>query len=109
MTALWEAQGNVDQNYSYQQPATGFSIIVPDGTFHLILDPAGALATGTVTMPANVLDGQVVNIRTSQAITALTIQGNTGQSVKAQPTTLAAGKRVDAIFNISNTTWFFGS
>ncbi len=96
-----------DNAYSFQTPATGFSITIGDAIWHLILDPAGTLATGTITMAANPTDGQVVNIRSSQAVTALTISPNSGQSVKGAPSTLALGGTLEAIYRTANTTWYF--
>lgn len=94
-------------NVNYQQPATGFSITLGNPDTQVILDPAGALATGTITMQPAPIDGHLVMIRSSQTITALTVNGNTGQTVLAVPTTLAAGTVAIAIFKISNKTWYF--
>src|SRR5665213_117455 len=52
--------------YSLQVPITGFSITIATGVNQLILNPAGTLATGTVTMPLIALDGQTVKISTEQ-------------------------------------------
>ncbi len=38
-------------------------------------------STGTITMPASPADGMVITIESTQQITALTVQGNTGQSL----------------------------
>lgn len=97
----------VDVNYSFQTPTTGFTITLANNIWHTILDPAGTLATGTITMPALPGDGMIVNVRSSQTITALTISPNTSQSVKGNPTTLAAGGTVEAIYHAANTTWYF--
>jgi hypothetical protein len=72
-------------------PTTGFSITIAGTTKTQILDPAGTLATGTITMPAAPRDEQIVRVASSQTITALTVSPNAGQSIKNAPTTLAAG------------------
>jgi hypothetical protein len=96
-----------DTAYSFQTPVNGFSITLGDATWHTILDPAGTLASGTITMPANPVDGMIVNVRCSQVITALTISPNTGQSVKGAPSSAAVGGTFEAIYRLANTTWYF--
>lgn len=92
--------------YSYQQPATSFNIIPAANVGFLILDPAGALLAGTVTMPASPSDGQTLRVSSSQAITTLTVTPNSGQSVSAPLTALAAGGCFGYIYRASNTTWY---
>lgn len=96
------------QAYSFQTPTTGFSITIAGTTSTLILDPAGTLATGTITMPATagIADGQVVVVSTSQTITALTTSANTAQSIKNAPTTLTAGGAFAYMWRLANTTWY---
>ena len=95
--------------YQYTQPASGGSITVNNGVELLIIDPAGALATLTVTMPAAPLDGQRVALQSSQTITALTQSPNTGQTIKGAATTLAANAPAQSwIFRAANSTWYSG-
>ena len=96
-----------DSAINFQTPATGFSITLANSDWHVVLDPAGTLATGTITMPPAPLNGQVINIRSSQIITTLTISPNSGQSVKGTPTTLGLGGIIEAIYRSANTTWYF--
>jgi hypothetical protein len=63
---------------SIYTPTTGFSIGVPSPVSQqqwMLLQPAGTLASGTVTLPLNTItpDGTEVLITTSQQITALTV------------------------------------
>lgn len=81
--------------YSVQVPVTAFSITVPNGVDFLVLNPAGTLATGTLTMAATAFDGQKFCLYDSQTQTAITIQANTGQTLNttigiATPTALTA-------------------
>lgn len=57
-------------------PTTGQTVVC-DGSPFLLLIPAGTLATLTVTFPSNPIDGQQLEIFTTQAITSLTINGGT--------------------------------
>lgn len=98
----WQSETGFD----FQTPTTGFTYTVPDGTGKVILDPAGTLATGTITMPAKPNNGQIVRVSTSQTITGLTVSANSGQSIKNAPTTLAAGGNFRYIFRTTNTTWY---
>lgn len=68
---------------------TGFTYTVPNGQQLVLFTPAGTIATGTVTLPANPADGQEVTLATTQTITALTVNANTGQTLQGTaPTTL---------------------
>lgn len=95
----------VDTGYGYFQPTSGTTVTLSNTAYHTIIDPAAGLATLTVKMPASPVDGQVVDIRFSQAITALTIDGN-GHSVAGAPTTAVLGANFTAIYKASNTTWY---
>ena len=93
--------------YQYVQPTTGFSQAINNGISTLVLDPAGTLATGTVTMPSAPGDGQTVQIKTSQAIAALTIAAPGGATVTgAMPFSMAIGQTIDCLYRAANTTWY---
>jgi hypothetical protein len=92
--------------YTKTVPVTGFSATIGNGINFLILTPAGTLATGTVIMPASPQDGQEVAISSSQAITTLTINGNTGQTVAGAPTTFAANGFCRFKYVLATTTWY---
>lgn len=87
--------------------ATGFNVqIAPasdGGSVWLLLTPIAGYAAGTITMPAQALcvDGQELIVNTTQAVTALTVNGN-GSTVNGAPTTLAANAffrlRFDGVF-----------
>ena len=92
-------------NYALQVPTTGFNYAVSSGVGLLILDPAGTLATGSVTFPATPFDGQNFSISTTQTVTALTLVGGAA-TVKNAVTTLAAGATVTYVYAASNTSWY---
>jgi hypothetical protein len=92
--------------YSYEVPSDAFAITLDDNAWHTILDPATALASGTITMPPNPVDGMLVDIRTSQAIASLKLAANVGQSMKAAPSALAAGGTLSCIYRGTNATWY---
>ena len=72
--------------------------------------PAGTLATGTITMPGSPADGMVITITTTQEITALTINGNTGQSIGGtQVAQMPANSAMSFVYRQSNTTWYRNS
>jgi hypothetical protein len=91
--------------YNYQVPVNGFSITFPDGAINLVIDPAGVLATGTIVMPPNPIDGMVVSMITSQTITAITISPNQGQSVVNAPASLT-NSGLSFIFIQSQKKWY---
>jgi len=75
----------------YAQPATGNTVTIPGfngNQLLVIIDPAGTLATLTITLPA-ASDGQRVVIACSQIVTALTLNSAAG-SILGAITTIAA-------------------
>jgi hypothetical protein len=106
MTAKIDGTNGVLQSYDYQVSTTGFSYTFAAGTTNLVMNPAGTLATGTITMPAAPSDGMTITFSSSQAITALTVNANTGQSIVGAPTALLAGGSAIIIYRLSNTTWY---
>jgi len=102
------AGATAESGYSLQVPLTGFSITIANGTNRLILNPAGTLATGTITMPPNPADGQIVTISSTQTITALTLSPNTAQTISNAASTLAPGPTgaIKYIYVLGSTNWF---
>lgn len=70
----------------------------------LILNPAGTLATLTVTMPALPQNGDIQRITSSQAVTALTL--TSGKTVNGAATALVANVPVAYQFNSTANQWF---
>ena len=93
------------QSVSYATPTTGFTITIPNGTSVEVLNPAGTLASGTLTMPAAPVAWQQTCVSTSQTITALTVNANAGQTIIAAPTSMGAGGFC-YLYDLANTTWF---
>ena len=87
-------------------PTTGFTNTIANTTSYYILEPAGTLATGTLTMPASPVNEQVVTIASTQTITALTHSPNTGQTLKGALTTIAVDGNASWIYRTANTTWY---
>ena len=106
MTAKIDGTNGVLQQYDYQAPTTGFSYTFAAGTTVLVMNPAGTLATGTVTMPASPVDGMTISFSSTQQITALTVAGNTGQSIVGNPNKILAGGAATFVYRLSNTTWY---
>jgi hypothetical protein len=94
------------QAYTYNVPIAGFALTIGAGVQQLVLDPAGVLATGTITMPAAHADGFVVTISSTRAVTALTLNPISGQTIHTATTALAAATAVRYIYVLSVTKWF---
>lgn len=95
-----------DTGYQFATPTTGGTVTLTTNENRCIIDPAGTLAALTISMVAAPFDGQSVDIKISQIITALTVSGN-GNSVKGNPTSAAAGSVITGIYRAANTTWYF--
>ena len=92
-------------------PTTGFSIAVPTPVSEqqwVLLQPAGALASGTIVLPLNTStpDGTEVLITSTQTITALTISLNGAVAINGNPATLSAGAAVRLRYYQSTLSWY---
>jgi hypothetical protein len=110
MTTKIDGNNGVLQSYDFQVLTTGFSYTFATGITTLIAAPAGTLAAGTITMPGSPADGMVVTITTTEEITALTIAGNSGQSIGGtQVSLMAANSSMSFVYRQANTTWYRNS
>jgi hypothetical protein len=92
-------------------PGTGFNITVPTPVSNdqwMLLQPAGTLATGTITLPLNtgVPDGTTVLITTTQEITSLTLALNGASAIYGGVTSLAAGTATAIRFYQPTNSWY---
>jgi len=92
-------------------PGTGFNITVPTPVSEqqwMILQPAGTLAAGTITLPLNtgVPDGTEVLITTTQIITSFTLAVNGAANAYGAPTTLAANAFFTMRFYQATNSWY---
>lgn len=87
----------------YRVPLTAFSISPLSSK--LILNPAGTLATGTVLLPADPLNGQEQSIISTQTQTALTVTPAAGDSIIGAPTALVANTPVTLRYVESISAW----
>lgn len=92
-------------------PANGFNITVPTPVAEqqwMLLQPAGLLATGTITLPLNtgVPDGTTVIISSTQEITSLTIALNGATAIYGAVTTLAAGAATEIRYYQPTNSWY---
>jgi hypothetical protein len=92
-------------------PATGFNITVPTPTSEqqwMIIQPAGTLAAGTVTLPLNtgVPDGTQVLITSTQTITSFTIALNGAAAIFGAVSTLTAGAAICYRFYQATNSWY---
>lgn len=106
MTAKIDGTNGLLQSYDYQTPSTGFSYTFAAGTQMLFMVPASTLATGTITMPSAPADGMTITFSSSQQITALTVQGNTGQSISSAVTYFPAQSAMSYVYRQANATWY---
>ena len=99
-----------DKVTQYEAPsATGFTVTVTDSSASawLLLTPAGAYANGTIILPAvaNCVDRQEILVTSTQAITALVVDGN-GATVTGGPSTMAQNGFFTLRFDTVASTWY---
>jgi hypothetical protein len=105
MSAVISGTNGLLQSYDYQVLTTGFSYTFAAGVQVLVMNPAGTLATGTITMPAAPVDGMTITFSSDQQITALTMAGN-GASINNAVTLLPAKTSVTYVYRATGTTWW---
>ena len=92
-------------------PGSGFNITVPTPVSNdqwMLLQPAGTLATGTITLPLNtgVPDGTTVLITSTQEITSLTIALNGASAIYGGISFLGAGSATAIRFYQPTNSWY---
>ncbi len=92
-------------------PGTGFNLAVPTPVAQqqwMLIQPAGTLATGTVTLPLNTgtPDGTEVLVTTTQQITAFTLALNGATATYGAPATLAAEDFFRMRFVQATNSWY---
>ena len=87
----------------------GIGFTTPDRSLQITddLNPAGTIATLTVTLPASTLliDGQILLLATSQTVTSLTLTAGSGTTVNGTNTTLTAAAPLMFVYSAASTTW----
>jgi len=103
---LTTAGARFDSGYQYLNPTTDFNTQINSTVARVIMDPAGTLANGTLTLPAGI-SNQVVQISSTQTITALKVKGSGADSVKPSANvTLTAGTGITFLYKANETTWY---
>jgi hypothetical protein len=89
--------------------ATGFTVLVNDSnkSVWLVLTPLAAYVTGAITLPSvlNCVESQEILVNCTQAVTALTVNGN-GATVVGAPITLAANSFFTLRFEPVLRVWY---
>jgi hypothetical protein len=114
LSALLEWFENVfaDPDYTTQITAptsSGFNVALGQQTnnLFLIINPTGAFAAGSITLPAvaTCFDGQEILVVSSQSVAALTLNGN-GATIIGTPTSIGVGGNFALRFNELQDTWY---
>lgn len=92
-------------------PGTGFNVAVPTPVSEqqwVLLQPAGTLATGTLTLPLNTTtpDGTEVLVTTTQQITTFTLGVNGAAAAYGAPVTLSAEDFFRMRFYAATNSWY---
>ena len=92
-------------------PGTGFNVAVPTPVSQqqwMIIQPAGTLAAGTITLPLNtgVPDGTQVLVTSTQIITSFTLALNGAAAAFGAPTTMAANAFFTMRFYQATNSWY---
>jgi len=93
--------------YEILTPLNGFAHTIPNATGVCLMTPAGFIAAGTLTLPAQASDGFQQEIVCTQSVGALTVAPSTGQTIiGATFFAVNPGQRVVYFFVASASTWY---
>lgn len=85
-------------------PTAGQTVTAAGGLVnYVLLEPAGTLATLTLTLPSSPVNGQRCIVSTTQIITALTVNGGT---IIGTLTTLALAWFAEFLYSSDSSKWF---
>lgn len=95
------------QTQYFAPNATGFAVTVSPAVeganVWLLMTPNAGYAAGTITLPSVPHDGQEVRVSSTQAVTALTVNGGT---INGAPTALAANGFFKLAYDGTLNAWF---
>lgn len=83
----------------------GQNLVVNNNVSDLIIIPAATLTALTITLPSAPIDGQELSIKTTQAITTLTLSGNGRGMIDTLTTLAASGYATFKFLGVSNS-WY---
>lgn len=100
--------------YQYNAPLTGASLTVAATDRRMILEPAGTIATLTITLPAAtaLVDNQHWGLCSTQIVTALTLTPGSGttvsntQTATIVPLGTGAAACPEWVYRLANTNWY---
>lgn len=97
---------------AFEAPLTGVTYTVSASTGKLLIKPAGTIAAHTIVLPAaaDLLDGQTLEVTSTQTITALTVTAGSGTTVNNSPTALTPSTTAQMgykfIYRAADTSWY---
>lgn len=103
--------GRAEAVSQYAAPSVDpFTVAITDGDddIHLMLTPTLGVANATITLPsvANVRDKQLVIVNCTQAIAALTVNGNGALAVTGEPAAMLANDFFTLCYDLPTSTWY---
>jgi len=95
---------NYGFTYQLEAPLTGTTVNFLDNKEYLILRPIGSLATLTIALPPNPIDGQTIWIESTQTVTSVTLTSS--KTILGTITTLSPLISVKYIYIAPDNTWY---
>jgi hypothetical protein len=104
---LTHSGATINTGYQYSAATANFNDTVGTSISRVIYDPAGTLATGTLTLPAGNVEAKIVTVSSTQIITAFKVNPSVGTTlVPSANITLAAGTSVSYFYHAVETKWY---
>lgn len=92
----------INRSHTIFTPTTGGTVVLVVNQFNIV-NPAGTLATLTVTLPSSPANNDIVNIKYTQSVTAVTYNGGTVVDGITSP---IAGGYVILTYDAGTTSWY---
>lgn len=73
--------GFANAGYVYSVPVNGFTLLIPNNVYDVIINPATALLSGTIQLPTTTQDGKSVEIVTMKPITLMAVTCAAGDTI----------------------------
>jgi hypothetical protein len=106
-TSVSHSAQEIDKSYAYTSPSNGATVSFASTQGTQLIDPAGALTSLTVTLPAcnSADDAFIARFSTTQALSGLTVNASSGAVANA-PTSMTAGQGHGYICDGSRGAWY---
>ena len=101
--SMYGSGGLLNAVHNVQTPSTGGSVTMTANQYNII-NPAGGIATLTITLPSSASNGDFIEIKITQSIAAIT--WTTLQPYINPPTSTTGSTYIKLVYDAGTTSWY---